>query len=103
MGTQSRLLIGSLKTTARRALGIKRPHLLVACMPKSASTFLTGVLAALPGMRRAPLMWAGGQRDQVLDEIQLARYDLSSYVCHQHVRYSGHVEQAIKDYGLTPI
>ncbi|MGC2602741.1 MAG: hypothetical protein WA384_15505, partial [Rhodomicrobium sp.] len=103
MGTPSRLLIGSLKTTARRVLHIKRPHLLVACMPKSASTFLTGVLAELPGMRRAPLAWSFERREQVLDEIQLARYDLDAYVCQQHLRYSSHVGKAIKEYGLTPV
>jgi hypothetical protein len=103
MGTPSRLLAGSLKTTARRVLGIKRPHLLVACMPKSASTFLTGALAGLPRMRRAQLTWTFERREQVLDEIQLARYDLDAYVSQVHLRYSAHVGRAIAEYGLTPI
>ncbi len=103
MGTQSRLLVGSLITTVRRTLRLKRPHLLVACMPKSASTFLTDALAALPGMRRAPVTWACGWREHVLDEIQLARYDLRSWVSQVHLRYSDHVGQAIEDYHLTPI
>ncbi len=103
MGTPSRLLFGSLKTTFRRALQLKRPHLVVACMPKSASTFLADVLAGLPGMRRAPVAWSFGWREQVLDEVQLSRYDLASYVAQVHLRYSSHVGQAIKDYGITPI
>ena len=103
MGTPSRLLAGSLKTTARRLLRIKRPHVLVACMPKSASTFLTGVLAELPGMRRVSLTWWSSQREQVLDEIQLAGHDLASYVSKQHLRYSSHVGKAIKEYSLTPV
>ena len=103
MGSPSRLFIGSVKTTARRALHLERPHVLVACMPKSASTFLTGVLAELPGMRRAPLTAAYGWREQTLDVVQLARFDLEFYVCQQHLRYSADVGALIGEYRLTPV
>ena len=103
MGTRSRLLIGSVNTTLRRALGVRRPHVLIACMPKSASTFVTDVLAEMPGMRRAHLSWTYGAREQVLDVVQMARFDLTAYVAQHHVRYSGHVAEAIAEYGLTPV
>ncbi|MGD1037980.1 MAG: hypothetical protein ABR878_12480 [Roseiarcus sp.] len=103
MGSPSRLFIGSVKTTARRVLGLERPHVLVACMPKSASTFLADVLAKLPGIRHAPLTWAYGWREQTLDVVQLARYDLASYVCQQHLRYSADVGNLIVEYRLTPV
>jgi hypothetical protein len=103
MGSPSRLFIGSVKTTARRVLRLKRPHVLVACMPKSASTFLADVLAELPGIRHAPLTWAYGWREQTLDVVQLARFDLASYVCQQHLRFSADVGKLIAEYRLTPV
>ena len=103
MGSPSRLFIGSVKTSVRRALRLERPHVLVACMPKSASTFLTDILAQLPGMRRAHLTSAYGQREQTLDVVQLARFDLASYVCQQHLRYSADVGDLIAEFRLTPV
>ncbi len=103
MGTRSRLLIGSVKTTVRRAFGIRRPHVLIACMPKSASTFVTDALAEMPGIRRGHLAWTYGAREQVLDVIQMARSDLFGYVAQHHVRYSRHVADSIVEYGLTPV
>lgn len=103
MGSPSRLFIGSVTTTARRALRLERPHVLVACMPKSASTFVTDVVAELPGMRRTSLTWAYGWREQTLDVAQLARFDLASYVSQQHLRYSADVGELIAEYRLTPV
>jgi hypothetical protein len=87
----------------RRALGIRRPHVVIACMPKSASTFLADALAELPGVRRVDLSWAMGRREQTLDVVQLARRDLSRYVCQQHLRYSEDVGELIEEFHLTPV
>jgi hypothetical protein len=103
LGVTSRLFIGAMKTCVRRSLRIKRPHVLIACMPKSASTFLTDCISGLPGMRRGDLAWTFGGREQVLDPIQLARQDLRSYVAQQHLRYSADVGELIQDFKLLPV
>jgi len=103
MGSPSRLLRGWATTTTRRMLKVRRPHVLVACMPKSASSFLTEAIARLPGMTRAYLAWGYGWREQTLDVVALARRDLARYVCQQHLRYSGDVGEFIDEYRLTPV
>jgi hypothetical protein len=85
-------------------LNIRRPHVLIACMPKSASTFLADAVSKLPGMRRVDLSWGmGPRREHTLDVVQLARRDLSSYVSAQHVRLSDDAEELIEEYHLTPV
>ena len=103
MASPSKLFHGLTRTVVRRALGVRRPHVLIACMPKSASTFLADALAELPGMRRVDLSWAMGRREQTLDVVQLARRDLSRYVCQQHLRYSEDVGELIEEFRLTPV
>lgn len=80
-----------------------RSHILVACMPKSGSTFLTDVIAALPGFHRAVLVPAFGRREQELDETCLRREDRFSYVAQNHVQYSDWTAQMCGDYGVAPV
>jgi hypothetical protein len=103
LGAPSRLFFGSLITTTRRALGLKRPHVLIACMPKSASSFLIDAVAGMKGIRHGSLAWSYGGREQTLDVVQLARIDHRSYVAQQHVRYSGDVGEFITEFNLTPV
>jgi hypothetical protein len=97
------LFFGSMITTTRRALRLKRPHVLIACMPKSASSFLSDAVAAIDGMRLGSLAWSYGGREQTLDVVQLARIDHRSYVAQQHLRYSGDVGELIAEFNLTPV
>jgi hypothetical protein len=78
-------------------------HVLIACMPKSGSTFLSDVIAELPGFRRAYLMPAHGRREQELDEFCLQQADPFNFVAQNHVRYSEWTAEMCADYGLTPI
>jgi hypothetical protein len=103
LGAPSRLFFGSVITTTRRAFGLKRPHVLIACMPKSASSFLIDVVGGLTGMRQGSLAWSYGGREQTLDVVQLARIDHRAYVAQQHVRYSGDVGEFIAEFNLTPV
>lgn len=49
----------------------KETRLLIACMPKSGSTFLTRTFAELPGLRRVPLVPLYDRREQELCETVL--------------------------------
>jgi hypothetical protein len=72
-------------------------------MPKSASTFLTDAIAALPGMRRVSLTHAHGEREQVLDFPRLCQHDLNAYVAQQHLRYSQDAAAFLDEFGITPV
>ena len=72
-------------------------------MPKSGSTFLTDVVASLPGYRRARLSPTYDQREQELDEYCIEQVDAYSYVAQQHVRYSGWTQRMLDQYEIKPV
>src|SRR5215469_9190289 len=78
-------------------------HVLVACMAKSGSTFLTDVIAELPGFRRALLVPAQGRRAQELDEACLQAVDRCDYVAQNHVPYSDWTGELCAEYGVAPV
>ncbi|NBX37087.1 MAG: hypothetical protein EBR10_07690 [Planctomycetes bacterium] len=79
-------------------------HVLVACMPKSASTSLTNAIAAYPGFRKVALAAAYGSREQELCQIRLSRYNhRGPYVAQQHLRNSSFTQSLIEQYRLAPI
>lgn len=80
-----------------------QPHILIACMPKSGSTFLADVIAALPGFQRAPLVPVAGRREQELDETCLRKADPLRYVAQVHVRNNDWTQDMRRDYGLTTV
>jgi len=81
----------------------RRPHILIACMPKSGSTFLSAALASYPGFKRKGLAPAYGHREQELSELRLSRNNHLSYVAQQHLRNSAWTQHLIDKYNLTPI
>lgn len=81
----------------------RRPHILVACMPKSASTFLAASIASLRGFRRCRLTPGYGAREQELCEIRLSRYNHRTYIAQHHLRHSAWTGRLIKQYRLTPV
>ncbi len=84
-----------------RLLPPKRPHIVIACMPKTASTFLATALAELPGMEQATLVPAWEQREQELCPIQLSHYNRRKYVAQCHLRHSRATEFYGRKYGVT--
>lgn len=79
-------------------------HVLVACMPKSASTSLTNAIAAYAGFRKVALAAAYGSREQELCQIRLSRYNhRGPYVAQQHLRNSDFTQRLIEQYRLSPI
>jgi Sulfotransferase domain len=98
-------------------------RVLVACMPKSGSTFLSRTLANLPGFRTASLVPGYQRREQELCQITLNRVLRQTlgllrqfetglddtirrpvgFVAQHHVRYSLPLAKTIRDNRLTPV
>ena len=83
--------------------GRHSPRFLVACMPKSGSTFLTVTIASLPGLKQRSLIRHGGRREQELDPGKLRKHSRSSYAAQHHVRYNEGTKWAIERFNLLPI
>ena len=79
------------------------PHILVACMPKSGSTFLTQVIGKYEGFRRVRLIPTWGTREHELCQIKLSRYNHNRYVAQHHLRNSDWTQYLIKKYNLTTV
>ncbi|MBX2853303.1 MAG: sulfotransferase domain-containing protein [Phycisphaeraceae bacterium] len=82
---------------------LRKPHILIACMPKSASTFLATTIASLKGFRRYRLIPDYGAREQELCEIRLSRYNRKTYIAQHHLRHSAWTQKLIEQYRLTPV
>ena len=87
------------------SVGPSRPpaHILIACMPKSGSSFLSGVIERLPGYRRVQLIPDYDRREHELDEFCLRQVDRFSYVAQHHVRYSHWTADMCRHYSLAPV
>ncbi len=86
-----------------RPMESKCHHLLVACMPKSGSTFLSTVLGNLPGMQVVSLVPGFDRREQELDISLLHAMHSLNYVAQQHIRYSLPTEKMLRHFGIKPI
>jgi len=93
------------KDAALAHMPLRKPkkHILIACMPKSGSTFLATSLANIKGLRRVRLIPAWDAREQELCPVRLSRYNYSDYVSQHHIRYSDTTGRFIKQYGIRPI
>jgi len=78
---------------------------LLACFPKSGSTFFATVLAGLPGFQKVSLVTGYGRREQELDAASLvaAERTCSHIVAQHHVRYSEETQRLIDRFALHPI
>lgn len=82
---------------------LQKTHLLVACMPKSGSTYLSAILSSLEGFQPSILVHSGGRREQELDVLQLVHYDDINYVAQLHVRYSQETQELMERFDIKPI
>jgi hypothetical protein len=80
-------------------------HLLLACFPKSGSTFLARVLANLPGFQKISLVPDYGRREQELslERLLLAQRTCRHFVAQHHLRYSKETSRLIEAFSLRPI
>lgn len=115
--------ISSGKGPAQAKARVPGMYCLLACMPKSGSTFLSKAVSELPGMRRVHLVPGYQRREQELDpgilaqQAQNQRYLTQlwkqgqlkqesrprGWVAQHHVRYHQTTHDLIREWGITPI
>ena len=79
-------------------------RILLACMPKSGSTFLSDLICALPDFKRAKLSpTPAGGRQHELDEGRLRRAGHGNFVGQVHVLNSDWTAKMCTDFGLKPV
>ncbi len=78
-------------------------HVLVACMPKSASTFISSAIAFAADLKFVNLIPSYGRREQELCEICLAQNAELDYVAQQHIKHSSWTEELCRDHDISII
>lgn len=78
-------------------------HIFIACVPKSASTFLKNVLVALTGYKDLFAVYAAGQNEHDLYLPTLTEYADAHSVTQQHCRASEANVQMMQAFGIRPV
>lgn len=78
-------------------------HILVACFPKSGSTWLSEILSALPGFARADLVPVYDRREQELAFERLLAAHHLNYVAQHHCRYSAATQHCLRAFSIKPV
>src|SRR5215469_14911124 len=78
-------------------------HILIACMPKSASTYLTGLLNEVAGVRQVVITVGHHRREQELCPFECALFHDLNYVAQAHVRYSQATQLIMTRFGIVPV
>lgn len=82
---------------------VNRHHILLACMPKSGSTYLSNVIGCLPDFRKTSLVTHYGRTDQDIDFRLALRKSRYNYVCQHHVQHNEKTKEAIDRFHITPV
>ncbi len=80
-----------------------RTHILLACMPKSGSTFLSNAIGRLPSFRKTSLVTHYGRTEQDLDSSLACRKSRYNYVCQHHVRYNEKTRDIVDRFSIAPV
>lgn len=84
-------------------VGAGGKHILVACLPKSGSTFLSSVLSRLPKFEKVNLTFGFDRREQELCLLSCAGYHAVNYVAQHHVRYSEPTLSILRSFHIFPV
>lgn len=77
-------------------------HVLIACFPKSGSTYITCVVSHIPNFPRAYIA-AGGHADQLPRTELLALLHENRWIAQQHVCWSEYLQSQINAFGIQPV
>jgi hypothetical protein len=80
-----------------------KQHILVACLPKSGSTWLSEILSRLPDFARVDLVPMYDRREQELAFERLLVLHHLNYVAQHHCRYSRATERCLETFSIKPI
>jgi tetratricopeptide (TPR) repeat protein len=78
-------------------------HLFIACVPKSASTFLKNLLVNLTGYRDLFTVYAGGQNEHEIYLPTLREFAAADTVTQQHCRASDANVHLMQAFGIRPV
>jgi len=78
-------------------------HIFIACVPKSASTFLKNLLLRLTGYRDVFVVYAAGQTEHEIYLPTLCEYADSNTVTQQHCRASDANVHLMQAFGIRPV
>jgi Sulfotransferase domain len=83
----------------------QRHAVLLACMPKSGSTYLRQIFTELPGFTGATLVPGYGRREQELSRELLVERTArpGNFIAQIHLRYSSVTADYIAEFGLKPV
>lgn len=96
--------VGQLVTALQgQPVPTRHPHILIACVPKSGSTWLVNTLASLPGLGRVSVLPAIGGREHEVDLVHCLLHHGEGYVTKAHVRNSAYLTQLTAQLGLKPV
>jgi hypothetical protein len=87
----------------RQPVPTEHLHLLIAAMPKSASTFLESALAAIPGLAHCNLVPSFDWREQEIGRAELVMHHHEHYFAKCHLRFSGQTLELMQHYGLKVV
>ena len=79
------------------------PHILVACFPKSGSTFMSRSIAQLPGVQFRSFCWEKQHNEQELQHDLLLNFNHEAWVAQHHVKNSPFLEKLLVKFNITPI
>ncbi|MBU6475121.1 MAG: sulfotransferase domain-containing protein [Alphaproteobacteria bacterium] len=83
--------------------GEQKAHILLACMPKSGSTYFSAAFSQYSGFRAVFLVVGFGRREQEPDLSRLIEHKKDNYVAQLHLRHSTMTQMIIQAFGLTPV
>lgn len=78
-------------------------HILVACFPKSGSTYLSKSLMEISGFTRAPFVQYYGHNEQDIFRPALERVLRKNTVTQQHVKGTGYNIALLKEFKVRPV
>ncbi|MEJ8570250.1 sulfotransferase domain-containing protein [Microbaculum marinum] len=86
----------------QRMLG-PRHRILLACFPKSGSTWLRTILSELPGIKSAWITESTGRGEQELSAWRVARASFGHFVAQHHVRYHDDTQRLVDQFRMKPV
>lgn len=97
-------LVGNWWVTRKKVLGVRNnTNILVACFPKSGSTYLIKLLSKVTRFPPAHLVQFYGQNEQDLFEHKIQHYYNSNNIIHQHVKGTNNNVMLMKKYNIKPV
>jgi hypothetical protein len=80
-----------------------RTRILLACMPKSASTFLYNCIGDLPDMTRVQLARPQLRMEENIDFQQALRVAHKNYICQMHVRNNENTQALCREFDIKRV